>query len=41
MEDIKNLGWKGRFVMWFIIIFILLIVLCVWIYGMNKEGLTP
>lgn len=35
MEEIKNEGQKGRFVMWVIIAFILLISMFIWIYQMN------
>lgn len=35
MEDIKNQGSKGRFVMWILIAFILLISVLIWVYQMN------
>jgi len=35
MEDLRNEGSKGRFVMWVLIIFILLIILLIWVYQMN------
>lgn len=39
MEDIKNLGSKGRLIMWILILFILFIVMLVWIYKMNLDSL--
>jgi hypothetical protein len=39
MEDLKNQGSKGRFVMWVLIIFILLISVLIWVYKMNFKGL--
>ncbi len=39
MEDLKNQGSKGRFVMWVLIIFILLIGMLIWVYQMNFKGL--
>lgn len=35
MEDLKNQGSKGRFVMWLLIVFILLIILLIAVYQMN------
>lgn len=35
MEDIRNKDGKGRFVMWVIIAFVLLIILLVSVYQMN------
>ncbi|WP_255785124.1 hypothetical protein [Membranihabitans maritimus] len=37
MDHIKNQGKKGRFVMWIIIVFILLVLLFTWIYKMNMH----
>lgn len=37
MEELRNQGSKGRFVLWVIVIFILLIILLVSIYQMNFE----
>ncbi len=38
MDHIENQGKKGRFLMWVIIIFVLLILLLTWIYRMNMNG---
>lgn len=36
-DNIRNLGSKGRFVMWVIIAFILLLILLISVYQMNFE----
>lgn len=38
MDHIENQGKKGRFLMWVIIVFVLLILLLTWIYKMNMDG---
>ncbi len=39
MEDIRNEGTKGRFVMWIIVAFVLLLILLISVYQMNFRGL--
>lgn len=36
-DNIRNLGTKGRFVMWVIIAFVLLVSLLIYVYQMNFQ----